>query len=58
MMQALNSTNVKPLVNPELINKAHVPTPRSEAVKAQEVTVESVKQPNYSRMFEAFSDCV
>ncbi len=57
-MQVLNSTNVKSIVNPEFINKASVPTPKSEAVKEQEAKVASEKQPNYSRMFEAFNDCV
>ena len=57
-MQVLNSTNVKPIVNPELINQALVPTPKSEVVKEQEAKATSEKQPNYSRMFEAFNDCV
>ncbi len=61
-MQAANVKHVTQpgLSKPKLSKQAFKPTiiQKAETVKAQESNVGSEKQPNYSRMFEAYNDCV
>ena len=51
--------NVKQVAKPELIGQVYEPALSQKADKAKEsIVVDSQKQPNYKRMFEAFNDCV
>ena len=53
------AANVKQVVKPELIGKIYEPTLSQKTSKATESNVVDLqKQPNCSRMFEAFNDCV
>jgi hypothetical protein len=56
----MQAANVKQVTHTELSKKAYVPstTAKVEVVKAPESNVDSQKQANYSRMFEAYNDCV
>jgi hypothetical protein len=57
MMQA---TQAKQAIKPDLIGKGYEPTlsQKTDTTKVQESSVDSQKQANYRRMFEAYSDCV
>ena len=53
------ATNVKQVVNPEIISKIYEPTLSQKTNNTTETNVVNLqKQPNCSRMFEAFNDCV
>ena len=51
---------VAQVTKPELINEVYNPaiSQKSDKTNAQESKVDSQKQNNYKRMFEAYSDCV
>ena len=51
--------NVKQVAKPELIGKVYQPALSKKTDKTTESNVVDLqKQPNCSRMFEAFNDCV
>ena len=53
------AANVKQVAKPELINKVYQSDLSQKADKTTESNVVDLqKQPNCSRMFEAFNDCV
>ena len=55
----MQTANVKQAAKPELIGKVYQSDLSQKSDKAKEsIVVDSQKQPNYSRMFEAFNDCV
>ena len=55
----MQATNVKKVAKSELIGKVYQSDFSQKADKAKEsIVVDSQKQPNYSRMFEALNDCV
>lgn len=56
----MQATHVKKVAKPELINKVYEPAlgQKADKTKVQESSVDSQKQANYRRMFEACSDCV
>ena len=55
----MSVANVKPVAKPQLIGKVNQSDLSQKADKSTEsIIVDSQKQPNYSRMFEAFNDCV
>jgi len=56
----MQATQAKQAIKPDLIGKGYEPTlsQKTDTTKVQESSVDSQKQANYRRMFEAYSDCV